>query len=936
MLGAVSRGAYPVHHGLEFTVVVIIVLSLTAGALMRELSRRLHVPYTIGLLLLGLLVGFVFRGELRSEQAHGLGTALRAAASISPDLIIFVFLPALVFESAFALEVYGFRRNLSAIVWLAGPVLVVATVATAHAMVALTRGTWNWSLPAGLAFGALISATDPVAVVAILRELGAPKRLGVLIEGESLLNDGTSIVVFNALIGLLAGSVAAFDLGATSLEFLRVVAGGCAVGLALGMVVTFWLRRTFNEPLVEITLTLTLAYAGMLVAEGLFHVSGVMALVSAGLWMSGIGRTRISPEVAHFLHQFWEMLAYLANTLIFLLVGLVLAAQFHVAELGDLWLLIPGYLLVMAIRFAVSFGSLPLLARMGQKVTIQEATVISWAGLRGAVSLALALSVSQRDDIDPVVRHQILLMTAGVVFLTIVLNGSTMGRLLARYGFDTPPLAKKLAFASAQLGVLEGVDDKISELSPTLKTVNWSAVHEQLGARRRALAVEVEQAGSQLAKAGAAGRAAGFWQQVLNVERQAYWRAFNHGMLGARALRLLNRKIDLQLDRVTRGDPTLPESRLTLGRDPLTVLDGLARRLGLSKRPPRFDRLTLLFDLGRAVSGAAEQVLEVVETMQGADPELLATLRATYRGYQIEATERLEDLRVNLPEVTLAVETRMARRIQLNLERDDYHELLERGVLDPELTQPALQAVEAEMKRLRASRTTVALPDTVELCRNTPLFSGLDDAALALIASITRERAIPRGDDLVRQGERGGSMYIIARGAVHVLIEEESGPQLVGVLGSGDIVGEIELLTGKPRNATCRAATTVTVGEIRRGDFDALMQAQPALREALWQGVARRAFDNLVRRHPRLLDLDPRQRKLWVEHARVVRIDADAREPVAGFVHAFLFVGRVLHAGRELAAPTLVRLTPDAELQALTEARLVLLPELPERLGVEP
>jgi NhaP-type Na+/H+ or K+/H+ antiporter len=839
-----------VHHGLEFTVVVVVVLSLLAGALMRELSRRLHVPYTIGLLLLGLLVGFVFRGELHSEHADGLGAALRAAASISPDLIIFVFLPALVFESAFALEVHGFRRNLNAIAWLAGPVLVVATVATAFAMVVLTRGSWNWSWPAGLAFGALISATDPVAVVAILRELGAPKRLGVLIEGESLLNDGTSIVVFNALIGLLAGSVAVFDLGATSLEFVRVVAGGCAVGLALGMVVTFWLRYTFNEPLVEITLTLVLAYAGMLVAEGVFHVSGVMALVSAGLWMSGIGRTRISPEVAHFLHQFWEMLAYLANTLIFLLVGLVLAAQFRLAELGELWLLVPGYVLVMAIRFALSFASLPLLARMGQKVTGQEATVISWAGLRGAVSLALALSVSQRDDIDPVVRHQILLMTAGVVFLTIVLNGSTMGRLLARYGFNTPPLAKQLAFASAQLGVLEGVDHKISELSPRLKTVNWSAVHERLGERRRALAAQVEQVGSQLAETGAAGRAAGFWQQALNVERQAYWRFFNHGMLGAHALRLLNRKIDMQLDRVTRGDPTLPESRLTLGRDPLSALDAVLRRLGLSMRPVRFDRLTLLLDLGRAVGIAAEQVLEVIDAMQGADPELLDTLRATYRGYQVEATERLEDLRVNLPEVTLAVETRMARRVQLNLERDDYHALLERGVLDPELAQPALQAVEAEMKRLRASRATVTLPDTVVLCRNTPLFSQLDDAALTLIADITRERAVARGDDLVRQGERGDSMYIIARGAVHVLIDAGAGPQLVGVLGSGDIVGEMELLTGKPRTATCRAATMVTVGEIIRSDFDALLEAQPAMREALMRRVAQRELENLARRPP--------------------------------------------------------------------------------------
>jgi NhaP-type Na+/H+ or K+/H+ antiporter len=218
-------------HGPELTVVVIAGLALVAGAATRLFSRRIRVPYTIAMLLLGIGVGLVLRQFEGAENA--ILEMLARGAAISPHLIIFVFLPALVFESAFALEVYAFRKNLGAVGVLAVPALLCSTVLTAALMVWLTSAggfDWHWGWIAALSFGALASATDPVAVVAILRELGAPKRLGVVIEGESLVNDGTAIVVFSVLLTMLTG-VAAVGLApaAVTLEFTRVVLGGIAV-----------------------------------------------------------------------------------------------------------------------------------------------------------------------------------------------------------------------------------------------------------------------------------------------------------------------------------------------------------------------------------------------------------------------------------------------------------------------------------------------------------------------------------------------------------------------------------------------------------------------------------------------------------------------------------------------------------------------------------
>ncbi len=892
------------HHGTEFTVVIIATLALLVGVATRLLSSWTRFPYTIAMLLLGIAGGLALEHGSAAGEQPMLLDLLAHGAHASPHLIIFVFLPALLFESAYAIDVHVFKNNLGAVVLLAVPALVLATGLTAALMVGLLSGSWAWGWVPALVFGALISATDPVAVVAILRELGVSKRLAVLIEGESLFNDGTAIVVFSVLVAMLTGEAPEFHAGDSMLRFAWVVSGGVGVGLLLAFVVSAWLEKLFNDPLAEITLTIVLAYSAMIIAEGLLHVSGVMAVVTTGLWMSSAGKTKISPEVSHFLHRFWELLGYIANTLIFFLVGIVIAKELEMIRAKDVLLILGTYVGVMAIRFLLTYGFRSLADRWSDGVSSKDAAVMSWGGLRGAVSLALALVVSQNELVPAPLGRQILLMTAGVVLLTIVVNGTTIAKLLSFLGYDKPQLSALVQHLGVRKLVLDEVLEALEEARqrPELRTCRWNEVFEELSKRRAELEAELASANERLQKAPSAEREVAIWRRVLTLEVQGYWLSYNSGTLSASATRLLVREINRQLDRIARGDCTPAESRL-----PKNALRGWfwVRWFGGDQRD--FERLRLRFDASRAEAAAARRVLDSLHAFQGADPNLLQQIQATYERYLLDAKERVEDLRTNLPEVASAMETRLARRIELNLEREGYERLAHDGILNETSLHEALHEIEHTMALLKRSPTRVPIPETADLVANTPMFSGLDESALKELAELTKELVIAAGETIFVEGDKGDSMFVIARGAVQVFKDVGGKELLVGVLGGGEIIGEMALLTGQPRTATAKAKTAVTLGKLSRSGFEHLMQSQPTLRQSIWDEFSWRRFDNELRALGSFQYLERRQRRHWLEAGEQVLAEPGHRHVLQPGQALFVATGDVEVDGKVRTAPCLIQ-----------------------------
>ena len=277
---------------------------LFVAALVAIAARRLRVPYTVALVLVGLLI--TFRQPLEIE--------------LTPEIILALFVPPLVFEAAFHVEFRRLREALLPILVLAIPGVLLTTVIVGY----IISAGLGIPLSSALVFGALIAATDPVAVVALFRQLGAPKQLSVIVEGESLFNDGTAIVVFNLMLAAAlpaaGSSTQAGGIVAGIADFVRVSAGGLAIGAGLGWLVAQLIAR-LDDYLIETTLTTVIAFGGYLVAERL-HVSGVLAVVAAGIISGNYGPQGMSPTSRIVLFNFWEYLAFVANSLVFLLIGL--------------------------------------------------------------------------------------------------------------------------------------------------------------------------------------------------------------------------------------------------------------------------------------------------------------------------------------------------------------------------------------------------------------------------------------------------------------------------------------------------------------------------------------------------------------------------------------------------------------------------------------
>ncbi len=843
------------EHGVEEIVVAVAVVALAVGAGARAVSKRVRVPYTIAMLAVGLATGLAARLYAPETDAFAV-----VRQPVSPELILFVFLPALVFESAFSLDVHAFRKNLLFVAVLAGPAMVLAAVGTAGAMVGLTRapglGALAWGWPAALVFGALISATDPIAVVALLREVGAPKRLGLLIEGESLLNDGTAIVAFTVLLTLLTGEAAAgIDPADVLFRFARVVLGGVAVGYLLAAAASAWIGRTFADPLVEITVTVVLAYGAMLLAEGLLHVSGVLALVTAGLHLAGPGRRRISPEVRAFLKEFWELLAYFANTLVFFLVGVVVAYELHGSDVATLGLIGAAFVALLLIRLAVIFLARwvanPFLAR---PVEPRAAAVMAWGGLRGAVSLALALMVATHPDVDRELGRQVLQLTAGVVLLTIVLGGLTTGRLLAWLGFADPSPAQRFSEARARRQVLEALLARVrrARSAPGLGRLPWARVEAQAEARLGDARRDEDAERSRYEAAGEAQAEGAAFRDAAAVERRRYRAAFEEGTLSADGLGALEHVLDQHLDDVEAGHA----ERRTTDAPPAGRVQRLLAR--------GFGRHALQYEVSRAQLEAARAVR--ASLARRADAGALR-VEGFYERLERAAAHRLEDLRAHLPEVTAAVEQHLAERIALNAEREALERLRDHGELADGVAARELDLVKGRLKRLARERPPVTLRETAELCREAPMFRGLPEDAIQELAEATEERAYAQGDVLFTEGDRPDAAYVIATGVVEVL----RGDRPIALLGGGEVVGEMGLLGGERRNATARAASTVTAGRIGAKAFRALLAHRPELRSRIWDALATRALDNAMREGA-LGELDAAARARIVRDARVQRL----------------------------------------------------------------
>ncbi|XP_077965661.1 sperm-specific sodium:proton exchanger-like isoform X2 [Styela clava] len=533
------HGGHTGHH--QPTTILFVFGCCGVGAILRILLRKwanfvsqfeygslMKLPYTVFLMLVGMLLAGI--------ASHAVEVQPFLLSDMDPELFLHVFLPVVIFESAYVIDTHVFWRSIGHVALLSVPGLMVSTMLTAMLsfLVPEIGNIVNFEarLYIAILFGAIISATDPVAVVALLKELGNQKYLGTIIEGEALLNDGAAIVVFKIFLEMLKSTTPHFPdmTGLTTFQLVMQQSFlGPVMGFLFAKVAGFILGYIYNDALAEITVTLSFTYLTFYFGEWA-KTSGVLAVVVFGL---ALDRASITPQVDHFLHRFWEMLAYLANTLIFVIVGIQITKF-----MGDISWYDVGYLLVIyvgitIIRAISIFSFFPLMTRLGIELNWRHVLVMTWGGLRGAVGLALAiylnsyvnilappidvstfnltqfdnvspnitmlaaelestgrvsdliepqtLSIMTEDEVDfQKVFQKILLHTGGIVLLTLLINASTIEAFLDRLGMLAVTTAQQLTMLNAVNRIQLDIKRSVSVLKYDrfLADARWSIVHE--------------------------------------------------------------------------------------------------------------------------------------------------------------------------------------------------------------------------------------------------------------------------------------------------------------------------------------------------------------------------------------------------------------------------------------------------------------------------
>ncbi|MCB9136061.1 MAG: sodium:proton antiporter [Anaerolineales bacterium] len=413
---------------IEIVFLIFILISTLVAIAIRV--RKIKLPYTVALVLVGLGISAIndipllaeFRAFLFpvTQQTEQIQTLI---SSISiEEVVLALFVAPLVFEASLHLNWTHLRKDLLPVLLLAVPGVLVASFIVGW----IIAKTTEIPIELAVAFGALISATDPVAVIAFFRSLGVSKRLAILVEGESLINDGISMVIFLIALDMSTGAIASFNLWQTLGIFLQEAGGGILIGLALGALAGTVLSR-LDDYLIETTLTVTVAFGAYVVATQL-HTSGILAVVAAGVYLGSTSLHNVSPTTRIALDNFWEFLNFIANSVLFLLIGL----RIHMAELWDNVLPITfAILAILVSRAVVVYVMSGLSTKLGNSIPVKYRHVMYWGGLRGAVSLALALSLGRIPY-----TSTIQAMTFGVVLFTLIAQGLTIEGLIKKLGLS--------------------------------------------------------------------------------------------------------------------------------------------------------------------------------------------------------------------------------------------------------------------------------------------------------------------------------------------------------------------------------------------------------------------------------------------------------------------------------------------------------------------
>jgi CPA1 family monovalent cation:H+ antiporter len=802
-------------------------------SLLLPLAERLAIPYAVLLALVGIAIGGVANLPFAYLPGGILGDIVNWLRDfgLSAESLLYVFLPALLFEAALNVDV----RQLSDEV---APVLLLAIIGVVVCTFVVGLALWPIA-PVGilacLVLGAIIATTDPVAVVAIFHDIGAPRRLSTLVQGESLFNDAAAIAIYALVVAMLAGDRPASPLDGL-LTFARQFGGGLVTGYFAGWVITLFLPILRASRLAEATLTIGFAYVIFVVCDHYLHFSGVVAVASAALAVSAGGRRRLAPSNWESLVVTWEQLAFWASSLIFLFAAMQTPDLLEQATWGDLALLGALIVAALAARALTLYGLIPMLSFAGiaKPIDANYKLIMLWGGMRGAVSLALALAASENTALPPEVRQFVGILATGFVLFTLLVTAPTMRPLMRLLKITSVPPAE-FALSQRVIGLsLSSIPEEIEtigrqhQISPEI-AAEVAKVYNASGRDITEIGVEDARLPAELKERAALS--------VLVDREQEFCLDYFEGRTVSRrvAASLLAHASRLRDGARSDGVEGYQKAAARIRGFTPTLRLSLAvhHRVGIARPLARL--LADRFEVQLAARSVVQNVIafnrDQIEQVFGAGPSTVMAAQLDLRFHAIERA--IAALKLQYPTYARQLEIQFLARVAARLEEERYRRLRAESIINQEIYDDL-------QRKLRPRRRSVEARPTLDLglkrgdlvCR-VPMFAALDDKARRSVVRLLRPRLAVPDEVIVHKGERGDAMYFISSGAVEVRI-----PSASVQLGTGDFFGELALLIADRRNADVVALGYCQLLSLAARDLDRLFSTEPALRDQI-HAVAR-------------------------------------------------------------------------------------------------
>jgi Na+:H+ antiporter len=817
-----------------------IAVVLTVVSLLVPLAERFRLPHTVLLAIAGMGLGFlgswIVSGDIR---LGALGDAFVGLdkLKVGTELFLPLFLPPLLFTAGLTIDVRRLLDEVSAVLLLA-IVAVLVCIAVVAGVVHLATGI---DIVVCLLLGAVVSTTDPAAVIGIFRDVGAPKRLSILAEGESLLNDAVAISAFGLFMGMLvtrgAPDLAAIGADPTGVVgvFLREFLGGLLFGFAMARGAMVLLPRLGESDAAIASVTVSLAYLSFVLADRYLHVSGVVSVVIAALTVAAYGPTQLHPRQWTALRQIWAQLEFWANCMIFVLASMVAAnVLVHIS-----WLYLSAVAAVavgaLVARALVVFGMLPVLekTRLVQPVDPRYKAILVWGGLRGAVTIVLAMVAAGDQRLPENIRDFVALSATLFVLVTLFLNATTLGLAIRILGLN-------------KLSRLElALRDRVLALSRVNVDRHLQEIMRQHNERVEGIDADPASAGDAEIESVPAELALDLDERVKvglvtlsTREKELYLELFEQQILSRRMVAVLAARADRLIDAVRdRGEAGYEEWLHNISRPDAGFRAALwlQRRLGfawlLTERLA--DRFEILMVSQSMLGELAAFNVSSVADLLGPDAEV--KLAAVIGNRQKAVDSALKALSLQYPGYAESIQARQLERAAIRFESAEYARRLGEGIISREVYNDLRNQL-AERRSAIGERPPLDLGlELTKMIERVPIFESLDRAAVIEVGKRLRAVvALPR-ETIMRQGGPSDSMYFIAAG--EVTVHTSFGPV---VLKEGDFVGEMGLLSSRPRSADVTANGYSHLLMLSRKDFRALLERRPAVRAEIEAVAARR------------------------------------------------------------------------------------------------